>query len=176
MFQTAASFVQLRNAVTSVLYNDNHTGLDINTPLFKQLRHSIVLVLYNFFDSVNFFFDNNGVGESRPRRVQGPGVPEENKDEDMFVDVQEQTAAAAEKPPSVAVVLQPACLPSPKQQTGPKTAANNKFVSANKRGASSAQGFRRSCMSLRARAQDYRIEFISDPLTRCSKGDRRYIT
>jgi hypothetical protein len=58
MFQTAASFGKLRTVVNNVLCNSDRTPLDFNTPLFKQLRHSIVVTLHEFYDTVNFVFDN----------------------------------------------------------------------------------------------------------------------
>ncbi len=166
MFQTAASFTQLRKAVTAVLYNDNRTGLDINTPLFKQLRHSIVVVLYNFYDSVNFLFDGDGREPERSgKRLSSNREPnkERNKEDKVFVDVMDQGEGAEKTAPPVGGLLKPARLPSPKPHHGPAS-ANNKFVTSSKRGATAPQGFRSYSKRSRGRARDLSPTFIVDPV------------
>ncbi len=128
MFQTAASFGKLRTVVNNVLCNSDRTPLDFNTPLFKQLRHSIVVTLHEFYDTVNFVFDN-------APQVK-PAV------EEAFVDITD----GDDEPATVQVsksnhqpLLQPAKLHFQSSAVLSST-SNSKFVSSLKRGAPPAQG------------------------------------
>jgi hypothetical protein len=144
MFQTAASFGKLRTVVNEVLYNNNRTGMDLNTPLFKQLRHSIVVTLYEFYDTVNFIFDDKG-----PLQPQAP-PSRAVQEEEHFVDITDEAEMssaehAGEPKKSLTPLLHPPRLPPPKTSAiygdSQQAASNNKFVPSHKRGASSTQGF-----------------------------------
>jgi hypothetical protein len=144
MFQTPACFGKLRTVVNDILCNPARTGLDLNTPLFKQMRHSVTAILHEYYDTVNFIFDDK-VAPAGPAPPPSVAVEEED-----FVDMTEgegdeeqAVAAAAVKKPGTSNVLQPARLLPPKSfvSNGAQAASNNKFVPSQKRGASSVQGF-----------------------------------
>jgi hypothetical protein len=154
MFQTSSCFSRLRVAVNEVLCNNNRTRLDINMPLFAQLRRSIVAILHEYYDSVTFIFDDEpGQPAAKHQRTNGGRQVEE----EVFVDiakVMEEDQAETQKtngidpllpvtkpqpPPTESHV--PAAARAPSTLQSNKAPTNNKFVTSNKRSASTVSGF-----------------------------------